>query len=278
MEKLLNGARSIPAVVRFLEIAQIENSDPSNENLSKILRHYARLPYENLSKIIKLNQNWDQNHFRFPEEVISDHEQYQLGGTCFSLTFFLKTILDHLGYETDFLMADMRSGANSHCALILKQDDKEFLVDPGYLLSSPLDISSTNSDQGIYLSMESRQNQYSLWTPGGKQMKKRYTFIKTGTSVDQFIGHWENSFHLMTMHGICLSKRDKNGFVYLHNHYIKREGNDLIFKGKFNEEISEIARKYFSIPEDVVKKAELALKENLHYDKESGYKVPSWVK
>ncbi|MDO9547475.1 MAG: hypothetical protein Q7J65_00730, partial [Candidatus Marinimicrobia bacterium] len=160
----------------------------------------------------------------------------------------------------------------------LKQNSKEFLIDPGYLLSSPLDISSTNSNQGIYLSRESQQNQYSLWTPGGKQMKKRYSFIKTASSADKFFGHWENSFHQMTMHGICLSKRDENGFVYLHNHYIKREGDDLIFKGKFKEEISVIARKYFSIPEDVVKKAELALMENLHYDKESGYKVPSWVK
>jgi len=36
--------------------------------------------------------------------------------------------------------------------------------------------------------------------------------------------------------------------------------------------------KYFNIPEDVIKEAELALNENLHYDKESGYKVPKWVK
>jgi len=278
MKTLVNTARSTPAVERFLEIAQIENNHPTSENLIRILRCYARLPYENLSKIIKLNQNWEQNHFRFPEEVISDHDRFQLGGTCFSLTFFLKTILDYLGFETDFLMADMRSGANSHCALVLKKDEKEFLVDPGYLLSSPLDISSTNSDQGIYLSMESEQNRYSLWTPSGKQMKKRYSFTKAATGTDQFFEHWENSFHQMTMHGICLSKRDENGFVYLHNHYIKREGSDILFKGKFKEEISEIALKYFNIPENVVKKAELALNENLHYDKKSGYKVPNWVK
>ena len=278
MEKAINTASSVPAVQRFLEIARIENTDPTHENLNKILRCYAQLPYENLSKIIKLNQNWDKNHFRFPEEVITDHERFRLGGTCFSLTFFLKTILDHIGYETDFLMADMHSGENSHCALILKQDSKEFLVDPGYLLDSPLDISSTNSDRGIYLSKKSDQDRYSLWTPGGKQMKKRYSFIKTATTDDQFFEHWGNSFHQMTMHGICLSKRDENGLVYLHNHYIKREGDDLFFKGKFNEEISEITQKYFNIPEDVVKKAELALKENLHYDKESGYKVPIWVK
>lgn len=278
MKKLETREQSLSAAERFLEIAQIENDEPNRENLTKILRRFARLPYENLSKIIKLNRNWDQNHLRLPAEVISDHERFRLGGTCFSLTYFLKTNLDYLGYETDFLMADMHSGENTHCALILRQEGREYLIDPGYLLSSPLDLSSTNREQGIYLAREPEQNRFSLWTPSGRELKKRYSFTKIPTDTNRFFEHWENSFHQMTMHGICLSKRDENGFVYLHNHYIKREGNDITYKGKFREEIAEIAKKYFNIPEDVVRKAELALKENLYYDKELGYKVPKWVK
>ena len=270
--------QSIGAAEHFLEIARIDQQRPDSQNLEKVLRRFSQLPYENLSKIIKLNRNREQNHLRFPAEVINDHERFRLGGTCFSLTYFLKTILDYLGYSTDFLMADMRSGDNTHCALMIQQDGKEYLVDPGYLLNRPLDLSQTSPGNRIYLRKESEENRFSLWTPNGKEMKKRYSFNKVATESEQFFNYWENSFHLMTMHGICLSKYDENGFVYLHNHYIKREGNDLTFKGKFSEEISEIARKYFNIPEELVRKAELALKENLHYDKESGFRVPAWVK
>lgn len=269
--------QSIPAVERFLAITGIENSRPTYTNLTTILRRFARLPYENLSKIIKFNHNWKTDHFRFPEEVIEDHERYRLGGTCFSLTFYLKTILDYLGYQTNFLMADMRSGENTHCALILNQDDREYLTDPGYLLFEPLELSKT-PNPGAYLAEETETNRLALWTSNGKQLKKRYTFTKTATNIEQFFTHWENSFHLMTMHGICLSRRDERGFVYLHNHFIKREGDDIIFKGKFTEEIAEVARKYFEIPAEIVRRAELALRENLHYDKELGFTVPRWVK
>ncbi|MGC9364429.1 MAG: arylamine N-acetyltransferase [Fidelibacterota bacterium] len=266
------------AVERFLSIAGIEHREPDLDNLRKILHRFARLPYENLSKIIKLNRHWETNHFRFPEEVIEDHERHRLGGTCFSLTFYLKTILDYMGYQTDFLMADMRSGTNTHCALLLNHNRHEFLVDPGYLLFEPLEISGAVRYPERLLARETDTDRFSLWTLNGRQLKKRYTFTKTATIIEQFFTNWENSFHLMTMHGICLSKRDESGFVYLHNHYIKREGDDLIYKGKFSEDIAVVACRYFDIPAEIVQKAERALQANLQYDKELGFRVPRWVK
>ena len=79
------------------------------------------------------------------------------------------------------------------------------------------------------------------------------------------------------MHGICLSKRDETGFTYLHNHYLKREGAKINFKGNFRGEIPEVVNDLFKIPSRLVQKAEKALKNNLIYDKELGYKVPKWV-
>ncbi len=272
----LDTRKHTQSVEHFQKMFNLDISEASLENITKILRHFARLPYENLSKIIKLNQNWDSHHFRLPEEVIDGHDRFRLGGTCFSLTFTLKSILDYFGYDCYFLMADMRSGKNTHSALVLRNNGEEFLVDPGYLLSKPQKIDPANSSNSLI--RRSGENGFSLWTPNGTEMKKRYSFIKTPTATEDFHQHWENSFHWMTMHGICLSKRDENGFVYLHNHYIKREGSDFTYKGKFKEEISEIAKKYFDIPDEVVKKAEFALKENLYYDKELGYRVPKWVK
>lgn len=266
------------AAARFLSIAGIEHREPNLDNLRKILHRFARLPYENLSKIIKLNRHWETDHFRLPEEVIEDHERYRLGGTCFSLTFYLKTILDYMGYQTNFLMADMRSGINTHCALLLNNERREFLVDPGYLLFEPLEISGVTQSPGRLIAREAETNRFSLWTLNSGQLKKRYTFTKTAATIEQFFTNWDNSFHLMTMHGICLSKRDESGFIYLHNQYIKREGHDLIYKGKFSEDIAAVARKYFDIPAEIVQKAERALQANLQSDKELGFRVPRWVK
>jgi arylamine N-acetyltransferase len=278
MKPELDPKKQTDAAGYFLKMHNIDDRKPSLEQVSTILNHFSSLPYENLSKIIKLNHNQDTHHFRMPGEILSDHKRFNLGGTCFSLTFLLKSVLDYLGYETCIIMADMRAGENSHCALALKQDGKEYLLDPGYLISKPLEISPSDTNFPVFLTHDSETDRFSVWTPSGKQVKLRYTFAKVPTDMEDFQGHWERSFHWMTMHGICLSKRDETGFIYLHNHYLKREGSDLTYKGKFQEEISAITKKYFNIPEEIVKKAESALRDNLHYDKELGYKVPEWIK
>ncbi|MFA4839980.1 MAG: hypothetical protein WC703_10950 [Candidatus Neomarinimicrobiota bacterium] len=78
--------------------------------------------YDNLSKILRLNQHWNDSPHRFPGDILDDYNRFRFGGTCFSLTYFLKTILDYYGYATDVVITDMKAGKNSHCALILKFD------------------------------------------------------------------------------------------------------------------------------------------------------------
>ena len=69
----------------------------TGDTLTRILVSFARIPYENISKLIKLSETggeWDR--FRLPAEVWEDFRRNNLGGTCFSLTFFLWAILDFL--------------------------------------------------------------------------------------------------------------------------------------------------------------------------------------
>jgi len=262
----------------FAEIFRIEPADLAVQNLSTILTHFLNLPYENLSKILKLNRHWESWHLRLPGEVVADHERFKLGGTCFSLTFALRSILDFFGYETYIVMADMPAGANTHCALIWKNRGKTYLLDPGYLLARPLDIYSPIVGGSVSMTYEPMTDKHILWTTSNKKLKRRYSFADVPTSMDDFQNFWEQSFHWMTMHGICLAKRDENGFTYLHNHYLKRSGRELDYKGNFSEAIAEIARKYFGIAPDIVRQAEQALRDNLYFDKELGFQVPRWLK
>ncbi len=262
----------------FLRLFQIEASEPSLEHVVRILRSFSLLPYENLSKILYLNRNWQSGHFRWPQDIISDYERFHLGGTCFSLTFFLKTILDYCGYRTEILMADMKSGPNTHCLLLLYFEGREYLLDPGYLLQYPLPLDSPNITGKFALRYDPGNDRYSLRTIEGDQEKRRYSFRKAPTSLMDFQKYWEDSFHWMTMHGICLSKREENGFIYLHNHYLKRVTDSEHFKGNVTTDLSEIVQNWFGIPSELVRSAQNALLENLHRDKDLGFQVPRWLK
>lgn len=275
---LFNPQNHHDGVEYFLRIFKIEKSGPSIEHITGILRSFSLLPYENLSKILNLNRKWDSGHFRWPRDIISDYEQFRLGGTCFSLTFFLKTILGYCGYRTEILMADMKSGQNTHCLLLLNFEGREYLLDPGYLLQYPLPLDSSIVTGKFALRYDPEDDRYSLKTIEGNQEKWRYSFRKEPTAPEDFRRYWEDSFHWMTMHGICLSKRDENGFVYLHNHYLKRVSATDAFKGNIRTDISEIVNGWFGIPPEIVRQAEKALLENLYHDRELGFRIPVWIK
>ncbi len=262
----------------FLQLFQIRESEPSLEHVTCILRSFSLLPYENLSKILNLNQNWQSGHFRWPQDIISDYERFRLGGTCFSLTFFLKAILDYFGYNTAILMADMKSGQNTHCLLRLDYDNREFLLDPGYLLQYPLPLDSIADYGRFILKFDINTSSYSLFTVENGRHKLRYKFLNTATSPADFMQYWDDSFHWMTMHGICLSRRDENGFIYLHNHFLKRVTDTEYFKGNITTDLSEIVQNWFGIPSELVRSAQTALLENLHHDKDLGFQVPRWLK
>ncbi|HQG44185.1 MAG TPA: arylamine N-acetyltransferase [bacterium] len=161
----LNPWRHAAAVRHFLGHFGLAAGAPDHLQLEKVLFHFSRLPYENISKIVKLNHHFRTiERIRLPEEVMDDYVRHNLGGTCFSLSFFLQCILLHLGYSAYIVMADMGSRRNVHCALIVELQGGKFLVDPGYLLTRAMafhrDRSSihTSPQSGVELRYDLRAN------------------------------------------------------------------------------------------------------------------------
>ena len=76
---------------------------------------------------------------------MEDHRAHHLGGTCFSLTYFLEIVLSLHGFQCYPIMADMRYGRNVHCALVVTVDHAKYLVDPGYLLNQPIPVTTQDS-------------------------------------------------------------------------------------------------------------------------------------
>ncbi len=102
-----------------------------------------KVPYENLSKIIKnhkLDKQSDKDRFRLPDEVLEEHINNRFGGTCFSITYTLSAILDSLGIENHLVMADMRLGVCVHCGVMVKDNTQNYILDPGYMIPKPIPL------------------------------------------------------------------------------------------------------------------------------------------
>lgn len=227
--------------------------------LRGIVSCYANIPYENLTKIIrKFTVERTEERLRGPVEVVSGYIENHTGGTCFSLTFCLGSILTGAGYRCYPVMADMKR-PNVHCALVVKVGGKKYIVDPGYLLGEPVELSGavirlTTSFGNVELRPRSA-TRYDLFTVTGGERKWRYQVRLNPVSQRLFMRYWQESFNLPMMNSLQLTRLTKDGHLYIRNHHmrLRRPG------GKVNENIrssleSRIETE-FGIPVDITAEA-----------------------
>ncbi|HEX9653246.1 MAG TPA: arylamine N-acetyltransferase, partial [bacterium] len=188
-------------VQMFRDYFRLQPQEANRRFLENILERFATLPYENISKIIKLHDNWSGlEKLRLPEQVMADHISQRLGGTCFSLTFLLQAILAQHGFLGYAVMADMRAGRNIHCAMIVMLDRIKYLVDPGYLLTQPMELNPQkprlyrSEFAGVELRYDTSSQTYDLLTFNQHETKWRYRFADRPTSPQEFLQHWLASF------------------------------------------------------------------------------------
>lgn len=244
---------------------------PAITALQQILAAFGHLPYENLSKIIKFNRCGadDAGRLRLPEEVITEHWQWRLGGTCFSLTFFLQTILQHHGFACYIVMGDMKAGKNIHCALIVMLDDVKYLVDPGYLLRQPMALDPDRPRlyhtefAGVELRFAGQAEAYDVFTFNRQAMKWRYRFADRPTPPEEFLQHWQDSFQRNSMHGLCLTRATAEELIFIRKDFMRVTTLD----GKRNIPIAQdyhaTIQQLFGIAPEYVEQAQAALRENL---------------
>jgi arylamine N-acetyltransferase len=274
----LDPLRHTDGVKGFMEFFQLQPKSPGLIFLQEILQQFASLPYENISKIIKLHQHWEAptRRLRLPEVIIDDHIAYKLGGTCFSLTFFLQSILAQHGFACYPVMADMRAGRNTHCALVVTLDAAKYLVDPGYLLTQPMEINPQKPRlfrtefAGVELRFDAPTQSYDLFTFNRNELKWRYRFLDRPVPPQEFLQHWLASFGWNSMHGICLTRVMNGGMIYVRNAFMR----ETTFSGKRNVNIKRnyhaAIHEIFGIDEQIIEQAQAALAENLNRKKFAG--------
>ncbi len=282
MQTQLNPANYHSVAREFLRYHDISPSPSADlALLVQVLQAFMHIPYENLSKIIKFNRfHLDVASLRMPDEVWDDFRRYRLGGTCFSLTFFLHSILDYLGYTCYPVMARMKAGPNHHCAMVVVHGEEHYLADPGYALDIPMPFLHERQKRfrsahaGIEIRPGERPAHYHLYTFNREQFQWRYEFADVPTPMDEFLQHWLASFTWNGMHGLCLTKIQKDSLIFVHNHFMR----ETRLQGKKNYNLKsnreQVVNEVFGIPPQIVRAAQEALEANLQWERENGLFKP----
>jgi arylamine N-acetyltransferase len=238
---------------------RLPSGSPELEMLRGIVACYSNLPYENLTKIIKkFTAVSPDERLRGPVEVVSGYVDRHTGGTCFSLTYCLGSILASAGYRCHPVMADMKR-PNIHCALVVEMRGRRYLVDPGYLVGEPVELAGApvriETTFGVVELRPREEERYDLFTLDGGDRKWRYTVRTMPVSHAEFMRHWQDSFSLPMMNNMLLTRLTPQGHLYVKNHHLRMKSAH----GKANENIrgdfeARIAAD-FGIPPDVTAEA-----------------------
>ena len=182
--------------------------DPAQDRdkcLETLCRAFARIPFENLSKIVKAAETGSAaRRKRLPDDVLRDFLQYGTGGTCFSLNAAFIAVLRHAGVRAYPMLCDRRYGADTHAAVLIRKGRQLFLVDPGFLIFAPQPLAqdvSVQWDNGFNTLelIPGPAGRLELYTIRNGQRTYRLTYKLDITDEAAFVRAWEESFTFAMM-------------------------------------------------------------------------------
>ncbi len=213
---------------------------------------FSRMPYENISKIIRAACSDDPREaLRLPTEVALDHVEKGFGGTCFSLTFFLDRVLRSLGFDVYKVMAHMNSGRNVHCFAVVRAMGGKYVIDPGYALYEVIRLPEVNTrvacPHAVVEVVNTGGDKFSLWTTDASGRKWRYGFRDDPVDEADFERYWIASFAKPTLNSICLTRMTPRGHVYFRKDFFKFTSRESIDKRKVKQGVERLIQEEFGI-------------------------------
>lgn len=253
-----------PLLSLFCNHHRIPLELPKRELLARLLKSFSAIPYENLSKIIRANEDLTPHLFQTPEEILVGNFTTGAGGTCFPLTETLVCLIQEIGFESAPILADRRYGTDTHCAAVVLLDGAQHIIDPGYLIFSP---APTPSQGAVTIDTPfSTLRLTRAPTPSDnvelatieKDGRARYRLTYKTNSVDdaQFKAAWKRSFEWEMMTYPVVSSIRGDSQVYIQKSSLtlrSKEGStriNLSHEGIIHEVSTRLA-----IAPDVVRRA-----------------------
>jgi arylamine N-acetyltransferase len=218
---------------KFMAYYRIHSGGDPRRLLERVVTAFARLPYENITKIIKKTEVLDcERARRRPEEVIDDHIAWGAGGTCFSLTSALAQLVRDLGWEAEYILADRRYGQDTHCALLVWIKGVANLLDPGYLIVHPIPLKAGKEQHietgfnDLVLAPENDSDKVSLYTLRGNKKTYRLTYRTLPVDPGVFGKAWDASFQWEMMKYPLLTRTEGSRQIYVKGSRIQISGRE----------------------------------------------------
>jgi arylamine N-acetyltransferase len=200
----------------------------------------------------------EEERLRLPGEVMNGFVERHTGGTCFSLTYCLGSILQGSGFRCYPVMADMKR-PNIHCALVVLIDGRRYLVDPGYLLGEPAELTDRPVTIGTSfgtVDLRPRSGtRYDLYTIAGNERKWRYRLKAAPVPKPLFMRYWQESFSLPMMNSLQLTRLTEKGHLYIRNHHLRLRKGDRKVNENIRSTLETRIEREFGIPAEVTSEA-----------------------
>jgi arylamine N-acetyltransferase len=225
------------ALADFMQHFGIAPDEPPRQILDSVVMAFARLPYENITKIIKRAEaGSSEKARRYPDEVIRGYIDWGAGGTCFSLTSALAHLVRALGWKAEYILADRRYGQNTHCALLVWLGGVPHLLDPGFLIVNPVLLKPKGEQEVItsfnrlVLAPEENQNRVSLSTVRKGSKTYRLTYKTSPVDEGEFLKAWDESFGWDMMKYPLLTRTSDSKQIYLNGTRLQISDGDSVEK------------------------------------------------
>jgi arylamine N-acetyltransferase len=237
-------------------------ADPKHQ-LGELVRAFAAVPYENLTKIIKHAEcHAPAASRRAPREVLRDFHRSGAGGTCFSLTATLLHLVRAMRFEAEPILADRRYGADTHCAMIVWMDDQPFLLDPGYLIEDPIPLRHAAASLVVPTRFHQLEliphedDRLELHTAERGTRRYRLTFKTTPVDDLAFLKAWDASFGWEMMRYPVLTRVTEHQQLYLRDtHFQKRSCTEVERENIPDEQLASRIVREFGISAKIVQQA-----------------------
>lgn len=272
---LIAPCADAPLVRQFLDATGIEPAQDAHSLLTSAASAFARLPFENLTKIIKdAEAGRVEEARRTPAEVLADHWNHGAGGTCFALTSTMLHLVRGLGFEAEPILADRRYGADTHSAFLVWLDGKPHLLDPGYLLVKPLPLPTEDEVRvatpfnELILVPKNGGAKVELYTKQDKQTTYRLTFKTSPVDAGEFLRAWDVSFDADMMRYPVLSRVVGSNQLYFQKRHLLVRGGEQSQRVEVapDQFIAEIARQFQIAPALVAKALDVLKKKGMPRD------------
>lgn len=194
------------------------DQDYREKCIKNILPKFSILPYENMTKHI------NEKRLISPADILYGFKNWGTGATCFPLVYLLKRVLDFCCIESEILLADRTYAPKSHTIILAKVGERSFILDIGFLIFTPIDISEgstlVNLPQGkISFSVEGKNIEvYTVFENGHRKFRYKAPIEKIN-DID-FISAWEKTYFFEMMNHIVVSKSIGDKIIYIRDNFV----------------------------------------------------------